>query len=176
MARSPDLVELLEADHRRLEQLIGDGAGAELVRELAAHLVAETQLLYPAVRRHLPAEETVVDDLLEVDHRLEQLLVQVEKEGPAGRAGRELGALFGRHVSEQAGLFPQLRGAVDDEELRRLGGALGPTVMEAPTHPHPHLPDHGPLEVIADTVASGVDHIRDALRHQDDEARKREEA
>jgi hypothetical protein len=170
MAQSPDLVELLEADHRRLEQLVADSdAGPELVRELSAHLVAESQLLYPAARRHLPDAEVTVDGLVEVDGRLEEVLLDLDKHGGAGPGATELGELFRRHVSEQQWLFPQLRQVVDGAELRRLGDALGPTIMEAPTHPHPHLPAEGRLEVIADAVASGVDHIRDALHREEEE-------
>jgi hypothetical protein len=160
----PDLTELLTADHRRVARLLGGGAPSrELVPELSSHLVAEAQLLYPALRRHVAAAD--VDGLLATDHRLEEVLTELDHSG--GDSPDELGELFARHVRNQEQLFPELRRAAGGEELSRLGGALGSVVMEAPTHPHPHLPREGPLEVIADSVASTVDHLRDALRRDD---------
>ncbi len=163
---TPDLTELLTADHRRVARLLSSGAPArELVGELSSHLVAEAQVLYPALRAHLAGATSAVDGLVATDHRLEEVLTELDRGGTG--AVDELAELFARHVSEQERLFPQLREAAGDEELSRLGEALGPVVMEAPTHPHPHLPREGRLEVIADSVASTVDHLRDALRRDE---------
>lgn len=163
--QTADLLELLEADHHRVSDLlVVVGVSRGLVSEVSTHLVAESQLLYPALRHHLPDADVTVDALLETDHRLEELLVDVERgdSGPSDDA--ELADLWADHVRRQEALFPELRHVAEPEELRRLGDAVGPTVMEAPTHPHPHLPREGSLEVISDAVASSVDHIRDSLR------------
>ncbi len=166
MANDPELTELLTADHRRVARLLGNGAPArELVSELSSHLVAEAQLLYPALRRHLAAADADVDGLLATDHRLEEVLTALDHSG--GDPPAELAEVFAHHVSEQERLFPELRRTAGDEELGRLGEALGEVVMEAPTHPHPHLPREGPLEVIADSVASTLDQLRDALRRNE---------
>ncbi len=163
-----DLLELLQADHARIEELMtGTVEPATLVSEVSTHLVAETQLLYPAVRRHLPEADVTVDGLLETDHDLEELLARLDHdEGGTTTPASRMSELFAAHVRQQESLFPALRQAAGSEELRRLGDALGPTVMEAPTHPHPHLPREGTFEVISDAVASSVDHLRDALRRQ----------
>lgn len=165
---SPDLVDLLQADHQRMsDQLVVVGAGPGLVSELSAHLVAEAQLLYPALRRHLPDADVAVDALVEMDHRMEQLLADVDQ-GEADRVDAgELEGLWAEHVRQQEALFSELRQVAEPGELRRLGENLGPTIMEAPTHPHPHLPREGPLEVISDAVASSVDHLRAALKRED---------
>ena len=124
----PDITELLTADHRRMARLLDDGAPArELVSELASHLVAEAQLLYPSLRRHLDTGEADVDGLLTTDHRLEQVLTALDHSG--GDPPAELAEVFAHHVSEQERLFPQLRRRAGDEELRRLGEALGEVVM-----------------------------------------------
>ena len=165
-----DLLELLQADHSRVGEMIAGSVEPEaLVSEITTHLVAESQLLYPAMRRHLPDADVTVDGLLDTDHVLEELLTRLDH-GEDGIEGGtlvpELPGLFADHVRHQESLFPALRQAAGSDELRRLGEALGPTVMEAPTHPHPHLPREGPFEVISDAVASSVDHIRDALRRE----------
>ena len=165
-----DLLELLHADHSRIEELLtGTVQPGTLVSEISTHLVAETQLLYPAVRRHLPGADVTVDGLLETDHDMEEQLARLDHgQGgttPASEVS-ELSELFAAHVRQQEAVFPALRQAAGSDEIRRLGEALGPTLMEAPTHPHPHLPREGPFEVISDAVASSVDHLRDALRRE----------
>jgi len=172
---APDILELLQADHHRVSDLlVVVGVGPGLVSEISTHLVAESQLLYPTVRHHLAEADVTVDGLLETDHRMEELLAEVDRgdEEPRAATGvaAELEALWAEHVRQQEALFDELRQVVEPAELRRLGGAVGPTIMEAPTHPHPHLPREGALEVISDAVASTVDHIRDRL-HRDDHER-----
>jgi hypothetical protein len=165
-----DLLELLEADHHRVSDLlVAVGVGRGLVSEVSTHLVAESQLLYPILRHRLPDADVAVDALLETDHRLEELLLEVERGDAGPSEDTELVELWADHVRRQESLFPELRQVVEPDELRRLGDTLGPTIMEAPTHPHPHLPQEGALEVISDAVASSVDHIRDALKRGDHE-------
>lgn len=163
--QTADLLELLEADHHRISDLlVVVGVGRGLVSEVSTHLVAESQLVYPTLRHHLPDADVSVDALLETDHRLEELLVDIDRDDAAPAVDTELAELWADHVRRQEALFSELRPVAEPEELRRLGDALGPTIMEAPTHPHPHLPREGALEVISDAVASSVDHIRDALK------------
>jgi len=152
-----DLLELLEADHVRLIRLAGDGS-AEIVPELAAHLVAEDQLLYPEARRALTDDE-MIDGCLERDHELELVLRRFER-GDAN--ADELSDLVIAHAASLEGdLFPALRDVVDEEVLVDLAGALPAVLASAPTHPHPGVADEGPLEVIGDTLAAGVDRLRD---------------
>ena len=171
-----DLIELLTADHRRVTRLLADRAPArQVVQEFEAHLVAEAQVLYPALRRHLPDADPAVDALVETDHRIEEALAQLDHDGAGAEHSAplaELARLFASHVSDQERLFAELRPAAGDEELSRLGDVLGPVIMEAPTHPHPRLPREGRLEAIADSVASTVDHVRDALRRERREGRE----
>ncbi len=166
--QAADLLELLEADHHRVSDLlVVGGVGRGLVSEVSSHLVAESQLLYPALRHHVPDADVTVDALLETDHRMEELLAEVDRGDGDPAIDAELRELWADHVRRQEALFPELRQVAQPEELRRLGETLGPTIMEAPTHPHPHLPREGALEVISDAVASSVDHIRDALKRED---------
>ncbi len=118
----------------------------------------------------MPDVDFAVDQLLETDHRLEELLAGVDGHHPGAGIPPEVRTLFLEHVRQQDALFPELRRRADPGELRHLGDRLGPTIMEAPTHPHPHLPREGPFEVISDAVASSVDHIRDALKREDEQS------
>ena len=166
MPELSDLLELLEADHRRIQRLVGEGqTGASLVAELSSHIVAEHQLLHPALRDHLAGGDAAADALTDIDHSLERALGRLE-DGEAGVDREEIATLFARHVAGQEELFPEVRRAVDPERLQELGQQLGPTLSEAPTHPHPNLPEEGPLEVIGDAVASSLDQLRDALRRR----------
>jgi hypothetical protein len=158
----PDLLELLEADHRRIERLLTDGAEQHtLVHEIETHVVAEDQLLYREARRELNADD-LVDACLDVDHLLEEALVNLER-GSVDPAA--VAQLFARHTARQeADLFPALHAAVPAERLVALGEGLQQAMRMAPTHGHPHLPESGPLEIIADVVAARLDELRDAFR------------
>jgi hypothetical protein len=167
MAGFPDLLELLEADHRRIERLLADpGQGAKLISELSSHIVAEHQLLHPTVRKHLPEGDKAADELTEIDRQLERTLAQIDEGVLQGGLAAELEELFRLHLDGQEVLFPPLRQTVPRARLEELGQQLGSTISEAPTHPHPNLPDEGPLEVIGDAVASALDQLRDALRRR----------
>ena len=65
-ATQPDAIQLLTADHAEVEQMfqqvesLPDGESrsslvAEVVRELSVHAAIEEQVLYPAMRKALPA-------------------------------------------------------------------------------------------------------------------------
>ncbi len=166
MPEFSDLLELLEADHRRIQRLMSGGLTASsVIAELSSHIVAEHQLLYPTLRDQLAGGDAVADGLADIDQALERALVRLDEEG-AGSDRRQVADLFDQHVAGQEELFPALRQSVTPERLQELGGQLGPTLSEAPTHPHPNLPDEGPLEVIGDAVASSLDQLRDALRRR----------
>jgi hypothetical protein len=161
-AESPDVLELLEADHRRIERVLAESTDtAEIVREIATHLVAEDQELYREARKQLDAD-ALVDACLDLDHRLEETLVRLED----GKADvNTVAELMARHVDRQeSDLFPALHETVDHDRLVALGDALQMSVRGAPRHAHPHLPDEGSLEVIADAVAARLDQLRDAYR------------
>ncbi len=168
-APAPDLIGLLQADHRRIDGLLGqDPLPAEIVREIEQHLTAETQLLYPLVHRYLPQREDTMRQLLDVDHGLETQLARLDSRLRAKSVSRDdLTATLTGHVELQDVLFAELSEAADPGELVEAGESLLGVIMVAPTHPHPHLPREGPLERVADTAAAAVDHVRDALRRSE---------
>jgi hypothetical protein len=160
-----DLLELLAADHHRMRHLVAEQTdAATLIRELASHLVAETRLLYPEARRSVAGVDRLVDDLLDVDHLLEDALVDLDKaDTPEYR--KRIRELAVRHADHQEdALFPRVREEADPARLAVLGDVLGEVLAEAPSHAHPRLPDEGAFSVIADALAARFDELRDAFR------------
>jgi hypothetical protein len=163
-----DMFDLFTADHRRLSDLVvEEGAGPTVIRELSMHLAAETRLLYPAIDRYLDVGDDITAQLRHDDHQLEELLGSIESDGPDAESIDHLRAMVQRHVDGQEVVFPEAKQWIPDHELARLGQEVSRTIREAPTHPHPHLPDHGLLEPAADAIASTVDHLRDARHHEE---------
>jgi hypothetical protein len=163
----PDVLELLEADHHRIRHLLAEGApDAELIRELTVHIVTEAHLVYPEARHNVADIDRTVDDLLDVDHLLEEALLDLEIGGgdDVRKRVRELGV---RHCDHQEDLlFPRLRSDIERDHLVDLGDALGEAMAGAPTHPHPNLPDEGLRSSYADAIAAIIDDWRDARRRR----------
>ena len=68
------------------------------------------------------------------------------------------------HVKEEESeLFPELRAAVGEEELRAMGGQLAAAKKMAPTHPHPNAPATPPGNIVAGAAAAVVDRARDTV-------------
>ncbi|MCU1449704.1 MAG: hypothetical protein JWP02_1874 [Acidimicrobiales bacterium] len=154
-----DLLALLATDHQRIQRLLDEGADLETVsREIEPHLVSEDQLLYRELRLTSADADDLVDDLLDLDHRLEEALSVSEEIGPEELAA--IARLFAEHVQRQeAEAFPKLRSAVSEERLVELGDALQTVMRLAPTRPHPHSPDEGWREQLVDGFNSIVDHL-----------------
>src|SRR3954453_5271442 len=74
----PDVIDLLTADHERIAELIDAGDRSAVVRELSKHLVGEDQIVYPELR-HTTAEDALVDTWLDSDRKLEEALLEVDK-------------------------------------------------------------------------------------------------
>ena len=136
-----DAVELLETDHRRLEDLLAQGEKttsrgvktrndllATLARELNAHELIEEKVLYPALQAHPQAKDIVLEGYQE--HHVADLILS-ELKGLA-RDDEQWGAKFKvlkenieHHIKEEEGeMFRTARGIFSREELRQLGGLM----------------------------------------------------
>jgi hemerythrin-like domain-containing protein len=96
-------------------------------REGAHHFRAEEELLLPAYARHTGFDEPGIVRVLteHVDLRRRGQDVEASAD-PDPAALRELGELLERHIRfEERELFPMIEQALPDEELERLGAALG---------------------------------------------------
>jgi Hemerythrin HHE cation binding domain len=134
----PDAIEMLENDHRRLEDLFDQGEDttargvkrraellAAITSELTVHELVEEKLLYPALKPHPEATEIVLEGYQE--HHVADLLVK-ELHGLSASDER-WGAKFKvlkenieHHIDEEEGkMFKTARAVLRREELATLG-------------------------------------------------------
>ncbi|GAB2465116.1 hemerythrin domain-containing protein [Jatrophihabitans fulvus] len=179
----PDVIEVLTGDHRDVLELLGrivEISDADLRRDLAdtviaelvRHSVAEEMFVYPAIRAHVPDGAQQVEHDIEEHQRLEAALKAWEGVDPTDaefdECARTVTELLRHHAADEENTqFPQLREALSQEDLSRLGDKVSMAKMAAPTRPHPASP-HAAL--FHKTVGPGVglvDKLRDALSGRD---------
>ena len=137
----PDAIALLEADHRRLEELLKQGEETSeraaksrrelletITSELNVHELIEEKILYPALKAHPEGRDIVLEGFEE--HHVADLLV---KELRALRvSAEEWGAKFKvlkenieHHIQEEEGpMFRTARGVFTREELQAMGAMM----------------------------------------------------
>jgi hemerythrin-like domain-containing protein len=176
-----DVIEVLEHDHREVEQMFGEleslrGAATDEAKErrktlaeqvtieLVRHSVAEEVLVYPEVEKKVSAEE--VEHARKEHAEAEETLQRLEKldaDDPA--FDDELSTLMGEirhHIEDEEGqMFTHMRQVIDEQELRRLGGRVEAFKKVAPTRPHPNVPNEALPRMAAGPAASLLDRMRD---------------
>ena len=175
-----DAIELLEHDHRMVEQLFRDFEAAAsddqkkgvvdiMIRELSKHAALEELMVYPLAKKVLPDGEREIDEHLEEHMAVKKLLSELDGMKPdddrlPGLMG-ELRKDVEEHVQEEEhDMFPRFRELVDQEALDELGKALDEGKKTAPTRPHPHAPTEPPVLALAAPVAAIYDRMRDRLQ------------
>jgi hypothetical protein len=174
-APTTDAVSVIEDEHRTLQSLFERVSKPDedrpevlkqIVRLLSSHVGAEKQLVVPVVRERVPDGELIADHLSDYHDEVEHILITLDRrkvnspDVPA--LVTDLLRLTDTHVAEaQNDLFPALRQALTADELDELGGRMLSDERLTTSHPHPHLPQSGPLKKIAGEVASIVDRVRD---------------
>src|SRR5829696_7581692 len=174
--RQRDVIEVLEHDHREVEQMFAEleslrGAATEEAKarrkdvteqvtiELVRHSVAEEVLVYPKVEKQVSAEEEEHAEAEKTLHRLEKL----DADDPA--FDDELATLMAEirhHIEDEEGeMFAHMRQVIDADELRDLGARVEAFKKVAPTRPHPHVPNEPVPRMAAGPVASLLDRMRD---------------
>ena len=129
----PDVIKLLEADHREVEDLFAlaestSGAAkqqvvAKIAAELTLHAEVEEQIVYPAMRD--AGLDSLVDEAEQEHSMVKELVAQLEAmdattEG-VDSVLAELKANVRFHVEEEeSDGFPLFRDAVDQAELQAL--------------------------------------------------------
>jgi hemerythrin-like domain-containing protein len=181
MAEQRDVIEVLEHDHREVEQMFGEleslrGAGTGEARarrkeladqvtiELVRHSVAEEVLVYPKVEKQVSAEE--VEHAREEHAEAEETLKRLEKLDPEDPGfDDELGTLMAEirhHIEDEEGeMFAHMRQVIDEDELRKLGARVEAFKKVAPTRPHPNVPNEALPRALAGVPASLFDRMRD---------------
>jgi iron-sulfur cluster repair protein YtfE (RIC family) len=176
-----DVIEVLEHDHREVEQMFAElqslrGASSEAEKsrrkeladqvtiELVRHSVAEEVLVYPQVEERVSAEEA--DHARKEHAEAEETLHRLEKldaDDPA--FDRELATLIEEirhHIADEEGqMFTHMRQVIDADELRKLGGRVEAFKKVAPTRPHPNVPNEPLPRMAAGPAASLFDRMRD---------------
>ena len=175
----PDVIDVLTADHREVEDLAMQITAAvspeerrdladQLIAELVRHSVAEEMYVYPAMRDHLPNGEQAVEHDIQEHKELERLMKQLEG-ADAGSAEfakilADLRQVFRDHVrDEETEQFPNLRANVPAATLVELRDKVETAKKLAPTRPHPAAPN---AELFHKMVGPGVglvDRLRDKL-------------
>lgn len=173
-------VELLEHDHRMVEQLFRDydaaasarqrrGVVEITVRELSKHAALEELMVYPLARKTVPGGAEAVDTQLDGHVAVKKTLTELDKLGTGDERTGELMERLRREVAEHVRgdeheLLPKLREALDEQALDELGKELDTAKQTAPTRPHPHTPDRPPALTLAAPVAALYDRLRDRLQ------------
>jgi hemerythrin superfamily protein len=177
-----DAIELLEHDHRMVEQLFRDyGAAASdqqkkgvvdiMIRELSKHAALEELMVYPLAKRVLPDGEHEIDEHLRDHLTVKKLLAELDGMSPTDARMDELMGDLQRDVEEhvqeeESEMLPRLRQHVDQRALDELGEALDEGKKTAPTRPHPAAPDEPPALAMAAPVVAIYDRLRDRLQRR----------
>jgi hemerythrin superfamily protein len=174
-----DVIELLEHDHREVEQMFTEFEQTsdpqqkrmivdKIIIELVRHSEAEEQAVYPMIRKHIDNGDQVVEHEIDEHSRAERIMKQLDRMDPGnpefGVLIQQLMTLIKGHVSEaENDVFPQFRQAVSPEELDKLGKTVEALKKILPTHPHPMAPDLPPFNALLAPGAALVDRARDLL-------------
>ena len=175
----PDVIELLEHDHREVEEMFAEFDAAttaadkraiadKVIIELVRHSEAEEQTIYPVISKKVDGGKDLVEHEIDEHSKAEKLMKQMDgmdAEDP------QLAVLMGQlktaileHIREEEGeAFPQLRQATSKDELDKLGTVVQGLKKILPTHPHPMAPDHPPFNALLAPGAALIDRTRDLL-------------
>ncbi|OIK01000.1 hemerythrin domain-containing protein [Streptomyces colonosanans] len=162
MGSRSDIIEVLTADHRRIQSLFDrirssrpdsderkalvEQVGVTLVR----HSVAEKKYLHPTVRRFVADGDTWTEHELAEHREFEELLDSLQaQDSHSEEFGRLLLAVVTRMtqhiVEEEQLLFPRLQAMCPADVLQELGEKVRGAEASAPIRPRPGAPESAPL-------------------------------
>ena len=147
-----DVIELLEADHRLIAQLVMQLEAAvdpaeirtlflRVGQELAAHEAAEQQVLFPAFGRALAAAgDNTVDRRTGEHEEMNELLAEMRILTPDGfgfakRASALLLEVNSHFQFEEETVFTRMRAALTPSELAELAARASTVKTHAPAFP-----------------------------------------
>ena len=176
-----DAITLLKEDHKTVEKLFRrfEGAGPNahverrdtmerIVEELSRHAAIEEQIFYPATRATVPDVEDQALESIEEHNVVKVLLAELRGMDPEHERfvpkATVLIELVRHHVEEEEqDYFPSVRDELGTKSLRDLGSAMEELKANAPTRPHPELPDSPPGNALLAPAAAVVDRVSDLL-------------
>jgi iron-sulfur cluster repair protein YtfE (RIC family) len=133
----PDVIKLLETDHREVEDLFAKAESTtgsakqqvvtKIASELTLHAEVEEQIVYPAMRQ--AGLNDIVDEAEAEHSRVKELVAQLEAmdatTDEVDDVLAELKADVQHHVEEEETEgFPKFREAVDQAELQALASRV----------------------------------------------------
>jgi hemerythrin superfamily protein len=131
-----DVVDLIKAQHREIDQLLEQAQQADpeeipaLLRQVAdlllPHSEAEESFVYPAIRDYDESEDEEVADGTAEHHHIEELLQELLAGDPSapgydGKLAAMVGELRHHVEEEEQDLLPVLSEKASDEEREELG-------------------------------------------------------
>lgn len=153
-----DVIDLLEADHRLILQLVMQLEAADdpaeirslflrVGQELAAHEAAEQQVLFPAFGRALAAAgDKTVNRRMGEHEEMNELLAEMRILSPDGfgfakRASALLLEVNSHFQFEEETVFTRMRASMSQRELAELAARAVSVKNHAPAFPddHPHV-------------------------------------
>ena len=130
------VVTLIKDDHQKLESVFKKLESAEpaeikdllqqVARLLIPHSKAEEQVVYPAIKRMVPSEESDVDDGLAEHQHVEKTLTQLlasdpEAPGVDGLIAAMIGEVRHHVEEEEEEILPAFSEAANNQQLSELG-------------------------------------------------------
>ena len=168
-------IEVLAGEHDEIQDLFRRVSSPDedrpavlkdLMQYLSGHVAVEKQMLMPVLKERVPGGAELADTLSDEHDRVEKILTLLErrKVNSPDVVGlvNELLDLSDRHIDEaDASVFPAMRASLSGPELDELGAAITSDERSQLTHPHPALPDSGPVAGVTRKLAQVVDGVRD---------------
>lgn len=164
----------VEHAHERAIAALDDPAVSSLVAVTwaSAHLAAVEKVLYPLAARTLPDGRRRVRAQVAVDHRLQQVLWQLDRRLTGDVHLRtmsvdvleaEVRRALQEHATGEQGLVAGLQAVLRPRQLRALDDGLARAMLRGPTRPHPHT-RHGRYSGAVTFWFDGVlDRARDGM-------------
>jgi len=174
-----DVVDVLTSDHGEVTELIGQiwltedadrrrDLADTVISEIVRHAVAEEMYVYPAMRRHLPDGDEIVEHDTDEHKQLERTMKDLEgvnaNDARFTELVRDLEQKLAHHVAdEETEQFPRLRANIPRDDLVKLAKQVELAKKIAPTRPHPAAPNTALFHMVVGPGVGLVDRLRDKL-------------
>jgi hemerythrin superfamily protein len=150
---STDAIVVLKEDHKRIRALFkqfqsaGDGAAKrkgelvkKIIEELTVHTYLENEVMYPEVRKLVPALEDDVLESYEEHHVADVLTSELAAMSPDDEHFTAKTTVLIENVvhhieEEEQEWFPQVRSALGRKQLSEIGARMQELREKAPTSP-----------------------------------------
>jgi hypothetical protein len=168
-------IEVLMDEHNALQALFARVSGVDedrrdilkqLIQALSAHVGMEKQWLVPVVKSRAANGGVLAHHLSDYHDKAGRIMTRLDRRkvnspDVPGLVIELFDLTDGHIVDANIALLPALSAALSAEDLAKLGTTMESNERQILTHPHPHLPDTGPLAKVSRWAASHIDHGRD---------------